>query len=98
MSIRVKCKCGQGLSVPDDKPKVGKVPKMRRSHPHTSPQISQSKPVAKVGSLTNAPAANPLGGIDELLEEAGLSHRVGNFCRAAIHPSPMVPSFVFNVE
>ncbi|RMF39255.1 MAG: zinc-ribbon domain-containing protein [Planctomycetota bacterium] len=81
MAIKLKCKCGQILKVPDQMAgKAGKCPKCKQviKIPTPKPQAAAKGSGAKTST---APAADPgLSGLDALFEEVGLVQKTGPTC------------------
>ncbi len=81
MSIKLKCKCGQILKVPDQMAgKTGKCPKCK-----TAIKIPAPKQRATAKSSGTRPTAPPaedpgLSALDALFEEAGLTQKTGPVC------------------
>ncbi len=90
MPIKLKCSCGQVLSVPDKMAgKSGNCPKCKKPIKIPVPKAKVAKP-ATAGSATAAKAAvrqssetggRSNSGLDSLFEEAGLTRQKGPICK-----------------
>lgn len=84
MPIKLKCSCGQVLSIPDKMAgKTGKCPKCKKEIKVPTPKqkaAHKQKAAPKPQSAGVAGGAQAGGGLDSLFEEAGLTQKTGPTC------------------